>query len=296
METKKFLSVLLLLVACNTYANFDDEKTLFIVGSTSVAKLIEITENEFQKQTGIRILMRALGSDKGTISQAKGLSDLAVISRYLTKEEQKTWPLLTQFTFAQDAIVFIANKNNQETSLTKQQIQKIYTNNSPLWPNSNQLVNVTSKKIGHGTHDSFLAFFDLESMNLPTLTNDKAKILFKNKGGETLFSKNSINTYSKINQAIGLIFRIENAIAYESLGAYQVFIEQQEFVNTKLLSLDGIPPLINDEVNQRYPFKRSFNIIASQSRTKNAQAYIDFILSTKGQKLLAENGFISLPQ
>jgi phosphate transport system substrate-binding protein len=138
--------------------------------------------------------------------------------------------------------------------------------------------------------------FDLESMKLPTFENKRNELLFKKKGGKELFSNNPINTYNKINQAFGLIFRIENAIAYESLGAYQVFIKNQEIINTKLLNFDGIPPIINSTFNQNYPFKRSFNIITSKKRSRNAEKYIKFLLSDEGQELLTKNGFISLPK
>jgi phosphate transport system substrate-binding protein len=142
----------------NANALYDDENTLFIEGSSSVAKLIEISEDIFYEKTGVRILIRALGSDKGIISQAKDLSDIAVISRFLTKHEQEKWPQLEQLTFAQDAIIFIVNKNNPETSLTMLQIQNIYTQNTPKWPNSHKSIKVLAKDIGHGTHDSFLEF------------------------------------------------------------------------------------------------------------------------------------------
>ncbi len=93
------------LFSWSSHSHYLDDNTLFIVGSTSVAQLIEVTEEPFYQQDNIKVIVRPIGSDKGIISVAEGVSNIAVISRFLTSDEMKKWPHLQQITIAQDAIV-----------------------------------------------------------------------------------------------------------------------------------------------------------------------------------------------
>lgn len=288
---KKIVLALLLLSFMSTLsrAHYQESKTLFVVGSTSVANLIDVISEAFYQQTGYQVLMRSIGSDKGVISIAENVSDIGVISRFLTAEEQKKFPQLEHISIAQDAIVFITNEKNLVASLTHEEVLSFYTSNSPKWSDGSPAF-VMTKNRGHGTHDSFLEYFELTSAR----AQSGLGVVFKRDGISHLFSKNGLTPYSRVNQAVANVFRRENAIAYESLGAYKNFLKSQEYIRTKLISLDGIAPIEGNKVNPKYPFKRPLNIVVNKNMSPMVKAFIDFINSPKGKELIEYNYFISI--
>ena len=122
-----------LLVSFSLKPHYLDENTIFVVGSTSLAKFIDITKPAFNSTHNNNILVRPIGSNKGIVSIAEGVSDLGIISRFLTAEEQKKWPNLKQITIGQDLIVFLVNRNNPINQLTKKEIKQIYTGEKGYW-------------------------------------------------------------------------------------------------------------------------------------------------------------------
>ncbi|MFD2165915.1 substrate-binding domain-containing protein [Thalassotalea euphylliae] len=267
----------------------DDEDPLFVVGSTSVSKLVEVIKEPFYKQTGINILIRPIGSEKGVVSIGEDVSDIGIISRYLTDEEQARWPNLAQITIAQDAIVFMTNTANTLANIDEQEIIALYTGKVATVDNGS--LTLLSKGKHHGTHDVFLSYFGLDSMPAPLATN---MLVFKQKGQNQLYGQAKAKAYDQINQAFANISRIEDAIAYESLGAYHVFKQSMQNSKAKLLSLNGIPPIKNSQPNPAYPFKRPFNVVIKPNADKSVSEFVSFLMSEKGQKLLADSFFIPL--
>ncbi|WP_448211112.1 substrate-binding domain-containing protein [Colwellia sp. MEBiC06753] len=261
--------------------------SLFIVGSTSVAKLVEVTQAAFYQQTRINILLRPIGSQKGVVAIGEGVSDIGIISRYLTPQEVQKWPQLRQFTVAQDLIVFLTESSNQMSQLTKQQVVNLYTQRSALTS-----LELYSKAPQHGTLASFLEFFQLDVMSASA---DGSQLIFKQVGENQLYGSHTVNTFDQVNQAVANIIRHKNALAFESLGAYTVFEQNQPVHNIKLLALDEQPPLIRNKINPLYPFKRPLNFLITPTASLAAKRYIEFLLSDQGQQLLSQYNFVPLP-
>ncbi|NMP33212.1 hypothetical protein HII17_16790 [Thalassotalea sp. M1531] len=277
--------LLILLVHTPAIANEKENNTLFIVGSTSIGKLVEVTQAPFLAQSGIKLLVRPIGSDKGVVSIAEGVSDLGIVSRYLTPKEVNKWPELSQITFGQDAIVFLANKASELTNLSSTQVVNMYTNQRQ------GDISLFSKGKRHGTHQSFLDFFELESMPAPLNNN---KLVFKKRGINQLYGQVKAKMYNKINQAVANISRTPNSKTFESLGAFKIYSQTGNVDNVKVLSLDGQLPIINDKLNPKYQFKRPLNIIIASRVSVNAQQYINYLLSDSGQSLLKKHYFLPL--
>lgn len=289
MKINYLLLIIFWVVSAPTQGHYEKDKNLFIVGSTSVAKLIDITAEPFYKKTGIQLIMRPLGSDKGVVSIAESVSDVGVISRFLTKEERQKYPELRQKTIAQDAIIFIVNIDNSVSNLNASQIGTMYTSDSPVWPGTGDKASLYSKKIGHGTHDSFLSYLHLESM----YSVENSEMNFKKIGINNLYSNNNVKGYNKVNQAVGLVFRDKTGLAFESLGAYMHFIGTQDYVKTKLISFNGLSAIDSDgKKNLDYPFKRPFNIVFNKGISSYAKEYKKFLSTKEAQQLLRDNYFI----
>ena len=77
------------------------------------------------------------------------------------------------------------------------------------------------------------------------------------------------------------------AIGYISLGSYDP--EKVQAVN-----VDGVEPTVENVKNGSYTVSRPFNIATKADASDAAKDFIAFILSTEGQAVVAENGYIAL--
>lgn len=291
VKVKLIVTLLLsLMVVSTAYSATDPDKTLFVVGSTSAGRLFDIIEQPFYQKTGYKLIVRAIGSDKGVVSVAEQVSDVGIISRYLTPSEQSQFPQLSQITIAQDAIVFITNEENKQKSLRHQDIVNMYTSNAPVWPSTGETAVLLSKDLGHGTHDSFKDYFSLDS----AYSADGSGIIYKHAGVNFLYSKRGALPFDRINQAIAYTSRQSNVLAYESMGAFKHFVASEQQFRSKLLHFEGVPAIKDNKVNRDYPVKRPFNILINNKRTAGVQALLAYLQSKEASALIEQNYFIPI--
>ena len=62
--------------------------------------------------------------------------------------------------------------------------------------------------------------------------------------------------------------------------------------DSKVISLDGIPPTIENIKNGTYPLARELYFITLGRPSPGAKAFTDYVLSPEGQEIAIENGFI----
>lgn len=133
-------------------------------------------------------------------------------------------------------------------------------------------IGAVSREDGSGTRGAFIELFGVE---------------VKNDAGE----KVDMTTPSAVitNSTSVMMTTVSGdpyAIGYISLGSLNDTV--------KALKIDGADPTAENIENGSYQISRPFNIVTGASISKNAQDFIDFILSTEGQKVVADNGYIPL--
>ena len=64
--------------------------------------------------------------------------------------------------------------------------------------------------------------------------------------------------------------------------------------DTKVVSLDGIQPTIENIKNGTYALARKLYFITLGEPEPGAKAFIDYVLSPEGQRIATENGFIPI--
>ena len=62
----------------------------------------------------------------------------------------------------------------------------------------------------------------------------------------------------------------------------------------KSISVNGVAPTEPNAANGSYPIVRPLNMLTNDEPTGNVKAFLDFILSEAGQKLVVEDGYISV--
>ncbi|MCI5649928.1 MAG: substrate-binding domain-containing protein [Fusicatenibacter sp.] len=133
-------------------------------------------------------------------------------------------------------------------------------------------ISVISREDGSGTRGAFIELFGVEE---------------KNESGEkvdntTVDAQITNNTSVMMSTVAGN----EYAIGYISLGSLNESV--------KALQIDGADASAENVENGSYKVSRPFNIITKDGLSADAQDFVDFILSTEGQEVVSENGYIPL--
>lgn len=133
-------------------------------------------------------------------------------------------------------------------------------------------ITVISREESSGTRGAFIELFGVEQ---------------KNDAGEKV--DYTIDTAS-ITQSTGVmkttVSQNEYAIGYISLGAMDDTV--------KALDIDGAAATVDNINSGDYKISRPFNIVTNDGISAAAQDFIDFIMSADGQKVIADNGYITV--
>ncbi|SDQ27556.1 phosphate ABC transporter substrate-binding protein, PhoT family [Streptococcus equinus] len=133
-------------------------------------------------------------------------------------------------------------------------------------------ISVVSREEGSGTRGAFVDLFDLKD---------------KNSKGETVdtTTSNAIVTNST-SVMLTTVSGDKAAIGYASLGALNNSV--------KVLKIDGKKASVKAIKNGSYKISRPFNIVTKAEISKSAKDFIDYVLSSDGQKIVEDNGYIPL--
>ena len=159
-----------------------------------------------------------------------------------------------------EAFVFIENINNPVNDLSIKQIKEIYSGSIKNWKEvggQDALIAAWQRKEGSGSQTAFLNFM----------------------GGEKT-QKNPIGIF--FGSPIGYSFRY-----------YVEGITRNE--NVKMISLNGIAPTKENIQNGIYPLASNFYAVYRKDNSNlNVKKVINWILSSEGQKIISDNGYVPL--
>lgn len=138
---------------------------------------------------------------------------------------------------------------------------------------SNQ-ISVYSREDGSGTRGAFVELFGLEekdaSGNKIDMTTDAAAIT---------------NSTSVMMTSVA---SDPDAIGYISLGSLNDTV--------KAVKIDGIEATAQNVKSGDYKVSRPFNIVFAENLSAPAQDFVDFIMSSDGQAIIEDNGYIGVDE
>ncbi|MGE5613089.1 MAG: substrate-binding domain-containing protein [Bacillota bacterium] len=135
---------------------------------------------------------------------------------------------------------------------------------------SNDIV-VVSREDGSGTRGAFIELFGIEE-----------KDANGNKIDHTTDEATVVNSTSIVMTTVA---GNKNSIGYISLGSLNDTV--------KAVKIDGTEPTVENIKNNSYKVFRPFNIATKEDLSELAQDFIRFILSSDGQKVVEDNGYIA---
>lgn len=273
---RKMLSAILIVLLVGSVFTLSavGKETVKVSGSTTVLPLTEAAAEAFNDaQSDYEALVTGGGTGVGIKNVAEGNSDIGMASREVTSDEKTQFgDKFEENLIGYDGIVIAVSKQIYDagvTKLSKDQIKKIYSGEIDNWkvlggPDEPMLV--IAREQGSGTRDTF---------------NEE---IMGNKAAETP----GVNTVAGSNAEIRTaITGSDNAIGY--LG----FSYMQDDAVGKI-TLDGVEPTTETIKDGSYELARKLYFYTFGEVKPGAQAFIDFVKGSEGQKIAEENGFVPL--
>ena len=247
--------------------------TIKVTGSTTVLPIAQAAADAFAKlNPKANIQVSGGGSGVGVQSIGEKTVDIGMSSREVTPAEMTKYPGFVITPVALDGLTVIVNANNNPVnSLSLAQLQNIYNGTITNWKDVGGK-DMAIVVIGRDSASGSRTFFT------DTVMKGKNYV-------STMFEKNSNGA---IEQSVG---QTPGAIGYTGLGFNDPTIKQLKIdVNGTLIT-----PSVATVLDKSYPLSRYLYMITNGQPAGLTKDYINYILSPDGQKIVAAQGFVPLP-
>ena len=237
------------------------ESGFIVAGSTSVQPYAEILAEEYMiMHPGAAIDIQGGGSSAGITAAKSGIANLGMSSRHLNDDEKSLWSI----EIAKDGLGVIVHPSNSIENLTLDQIRRIYSGEIKNWSEiggTDSKIHIITREEGSGTRSAF---------------------------AELVMEKTEITSKAIVQDSNGAVKQLvkddENAIGYISLGLVDK--------NVKALHLEGVAANQENILNGSYSLSRPFLFVSLSPPTGETKQFLDYVLSTEGQKMLSDEGLI----
>jgi len=240
---------------------------LKVSGSTTVLPIAkEAAKRYMMKNPNVQIEVSGGGSGFGVKQVGEGLVDIGMASRDLKPEEKQKYPDLVTHEIAYDGVAVVVHPSNPITGLTKEQVKKIFAGEITNWKEvggKDAPINVYTRDEESGTREVFWE-----------------KALDK---GEITKKAVVVNSNGAMKAAVS---QDPNAIGFLSVG----YVDN----SVKAVKFDGIEPTEENVKNGKYKISRTLWLITKGEPSELEKAFIDYILSEEGQKIVKEKGYLPI--
>ncbi len=244
--------------------------SLTIAGSDTMINLAQAWSEKFMiDNPGVSVAVKGGGSGTGIAALINGTVDFADASRAIEPAEaasikSKGGEAVTTVV-GNDGIAIIVNSANKVEALTRDQLGRIYRGEIKNW-----------KEVGGDDKPITLVSRDPSS---GTYTFLKEKVVGKDKNYAT-----SAKLLPSTQAIVDEVKSDKNAIGYIGLG--------YESASVKVVAIDGVKASVATVTDGSYLLSRPLNMISNGAPKAIAKAYVDWILSAAGQKIVKDQGFV----
>ncbi|MEK7274101.1 MAG: phosphate ABC transporter substrate-binding protein [Candidatus Desantisbacteria bacterium] len=266
----RLISVMLILMVSMGCAKSKVE-TINVAGSTAFQPFAEKLAEEFMAaHPDVRVNVQGGGSAVGIQSAQAGVVQIGMADLVTLPKEAEG---LNSIVAAKDAIVVIVNPANKVDSLSLQQIQDIFSGKLNNWgqlgrekgekgeKGEKKPIAIVSREEGSGTRDSF------HDLVLKGVHLSPHALIQNSTGAVRLMVESDVS-----------------AIGYITHGVVTPEV--------KTIAIDGISPSPQNIHDGKYNIVRPIFLLIKGEPVGSAKEFIDFILSPKGQKVIADNGLL----
>lgn len=260
--------VSIMIVGCSASKNSFEVK---ISGSATMKNALNSLAAEYMNENhNSAIVIESEGSNVGIEKLINGEADICAASRNLNSNEiyelvKKKKAIGMFYLVARDAILLIKSPNLKIDNLTIEQTREIFSGKVSRW-----------ESLGDDTGKIFVA---LRNPNSGTRYYFKNFILENEdftENGKIFLSNEEINEFVKKNQ---------NAIGFTTFNSIK---NEKEII----LKLNGVFPSEENIMNEKYFLVRRLYLIVSKEPEGEIKKFINWVLGSKGQKIIKEAGYI----
>ena len=237
--------------------------------SVSVPGYLTDLVRDYEKETGVTVLVLGGGSVRGLTDLAEGRTDFAASCQSKTSDDPEDFEYIIA---SWDALVFIVHQSNPVSSITPQQVRHIYDGRINNWkelggPDLNLISIITTTKGFGGIGEAL------------------EKYILNGKRPEK--KKNSTMQASSVAIWEQLVEDMPEGFASTGFGSARKR-------KVKMLKVNGVAPTRENIISGKYPYRRPLYLVIKKNARPEARKFIDFVLSKRGQKLISSYGMPSL--
>jgi len=242
---------------------------LTIAGSTTVLPINqECARLLMKKNPGLRISVSGGGSGHGIKSVGAGEIDIGAASRDVKPAEMEKYPDLRPVAIGKDSVAIVVHPSNKVSELTLEQASKIFAGEITNWKEvggADEAIRVITREEGSGTREVFEKY-----VLKPFGREMTGRAAVKPSNGEVRAT----------------VSGDENSIGYVSLGYLDPSV--------KAVKINGVEATVENVLAGKYPIVRTLYLITKGEPDELEKAFIDFVLSEEGQKVVEDMGYIRL--
>ena len=266
----QLLALVIFLAACGKTTSVPPTPTedtltgkLTFAGSTTMQPLVGKLGDAFRViHPHVSLDIAAGGSVVGIKAIHDGTSDIGMASRALTSDEAHG---IKQFKVAIDVLAIIVHPDNPVTKLTLAQLEDIYMGKITNWQSlggPNLQIIPVQRETSSGSRGAF------DEMVLQKQTADAPTLVTSVTAGDEAAS----------------VAGKPGAIGYVGFGNLDT--------TTKVIAINGILPTQQTARDNSYPLVRPLIFMTGPLSQPLAQTFIDFALSSQGQKYIRDLGWV----
>ena len=255
-------------------------------GSDTLVNLALAWAEAYQSvEPTVSIAVTGGGSGTGIAALINGTVDIANASRQM-KENELEAALANgieaiEFTIAIDALAVVVNLENPVSELSIDQLADIYTGRITNWKDvggNDAPIVLLSRETNSGTHVYFLE-------EVVRKGDSDNKDIF---APQTLLMPSSVGITSEVR-------RNPNSIGYDGLG-YVDTAHEKTIAVAKDADSPYVLPTVENGANGSYPISRALYMYTAGQPSGDIATYLDWIRGPEGQRIVAELGFVPLPE
>lgn len=262
--------------------------TLFLAGSSTLAptisQLAELFRQEYQTWDQvdsslpageIQISVATGGSGAGARAVLDGTANFGMLARAAREAERDALSDYRELKVGIDALMIAVHRDNplagKRTDLTAAEVRRIFSGEISRW-------------------------HELD----PELPNEEIVLLVRDVGGgahgvfqNTVMERTDVSDRAvQVPSMSGLVTRLagnRQAIGYASYGVAEAHRDQ-----LAVFSLDGVAPTEDNIMSGSYPVSRPLVLIWNGELSTTEQAFLNYLSSPIGARIIGEMGFLPL--
>lgn len=274
----------------------NNHKSILIGGSSTVHQYTLALAEEFMiDNKGTSIYCESGGSTPGLLAVRNGAIDIATMSRDLEADEDDGY--IKNYLIGKDGVGIVVHPSNPLTNLTVEQVRDIFSGAADNWSafgGSDSDIMVVGRNSGSTTYKAL------------------SEVVLKGSG-----FKEDITTTDSAEEMCKAVASNPDAIGFLALRDLNETI--------KVIDVNGVPMSRATILTDRYPISRSFYFVvydkpdntaksknlnnpidiilsifkagnenAHQLKIETVMSFLDFVKSSRGQKIIEENGAIAV--